>query len=81
MLAHQSRVEEIGLKEGKINGKFFPAAVPKGEQFRPWLGKIVSKACYPFELRQVQNSLHFEIHPEPGVAPLVQIKKFLESII
>jgi len=81
MLAHLSKVEEIGCKDGKINGKFFAAAVPKGEQFRPWIGKIVQKACYPFELRQIQNSLHFEFKTEAGLAPLAQIKKFLESII
>ncbi len=81
MLARLSKVEEIASKDGKISGKFFAAAVPKGEQFRPWIGKIVQKACYPFELRQVQNCLQFEFRAESGLAPLAQIKKFLESII
>ncbi len=81
ILARQARVEEIGLKNGKIAGRFTAAAIPHGEQFRPWIGKIVEKACYPFELRQMQNSLLFEIDADHKMTPLQQAKKFLESII
>ncbi|HOT95902.1 MAG TPA: transcription-repair coupling factor [bacterium] len=81
MLAHQARIEEIGFKNGRISGKFFAAALPKGEQFRPWLGKMVEKACYPFELRQSQNTLFFEIAADHKATAIEQMKKFLESII
>ncbi|HNW59250.1 MAG TPA: transcription-repair coupling factor [bacterium] len=81
LLAHQARVEEIGVKNGKISGKFFATALPKGELFRPWLGKMVEKACYPFELRQSQNTLFFEITADHHVSAIEQMKKFLESII
>jgi transcription-repair coupling factor (superfamily II helicase) len=81
ILAHQARVEEISFKNGKINGKFFTTAIPQGEQFRPWLGKIVEKASYPFELRQSQNALFFEVAADPKLTSIAQMKKFLESII
>ena len=81
ILARQARVEEISIKERKMSGKFSASAIPKGEQFRPWLGKIVEKAAYSFELRQSQNSLYLEIDVHAKQSALVQMKKFLESIV
>ena len=81
ILARQARVEEIGVREDKITGKFNIAALPAGEQFRPWIGKMVSKSLYPFELKQVKHHLVFEITADRHLSPLEQTKKFLESII
>ncbi len=80
LLARTTGVDEIGVRKGRVSGKFNPAIVPAGEQFRPWIGKIVQKACYPFELKQVDKDLLFEIHEAHAVSPLQQMKLFLQSI-
>ncbi len=76
-----ARVSKLALYDGKIVGKFAQEFIPKGEHFRPWLGKIVEKAKDDFHLRQEKNDLYFELDVHAEKSAVQTAKKFLQSIV
>lgn len=81
MLARHNGLEEVGIRNGRIIGRFNPAIIPERELFRPWIGKMVQKACFPFELKQKDKDLMFEVHDLHPGPTLAQLKMFLQSIL
>lgn len=80
-LAKMAKVEKLSFKENRIEGKFAKEWIPAGEQFRPWLGRIIQSAGDKIELKQDENDLFFTLkfnHKEEGISTA---KKFLQSII
>ncbi len=80
-LAKMAKVEKLSFNDNQIVGKFAKEWIPAGEQFRPWLGRIVRSAGEKIELQQVDNDLLFTLnfnHKEEGIS---MAKKFLQTII
>ena len=80
-LAKMAKVEKLSFKGNKIVGKFAKEWIPAGEQFRPWLGRIIQNGGDKIELQQDENDLLFTLkfnHKEEGLSAA---KKFLQSII
>ena len=80
ILSQHIFIDEIKFKNGKIHCKFDKASMPKGEQFRPWIGRIVQKASEPIELLQENENLAFEFNVPKKSDHLERAKKFLQSI-
>lgn len=80
-LSRQTLIEEISVRDGKAIGKFNSRLIPKGEHFKPWIGKIVKTTNQRFELKQNRDELYFELTLLPSSSSLEQVKNFLQSII
>ncbi len=81
ILSKQAKIEEIALRNSRILAKFSNAALPKGEQFRIWLGKIVQKVNQPIEIKQEGDGLLLELKAPHGKNYLELTKTFLQNII
>ncbi len=81
ILSRQAKVEEIALRNSRILAKFSSAAIPKGEQFRIWLGKIVQKVDQPVEIKQEGDGLSLELKAPHGKSQLELTKSFLQDLI
>ncbi|RQW07366.1 transcription-repair coupling factor, partial [candidate division KSB1 bacterium] len=79
-VARQLRLKKVTIQNGKLAGEFDYASIPQGDQFRPWLGKILAQAPDSFELAQGENELGF-VMTLPRIARLTNAKKFLQSML
>ena len=61
ILSKSAKLHSISLRDGKLVGKFNQQNIPKGEQFRPWLSKIVQGVEQDLELKQEKTDLLFEL--------------------
>ncbi len=80
-LARMAKVEKLSFKDNQIVGKFAAEWIPAGEQFSPWLGRIVQNAGEKIELKQVSNDLLFTLKFDDKDEGISAAKKFLQSII
>lgn len=78
--AQRARLSQLSIEEGTLNGRFAEEHIPKGEQFKPWLGGLVKAGGKSLELKQKGNELHFsfKIHPNDNV--IEQSINFLQRI-
>jgi len=80
ILSKQAKVEEIALRNSRILAKFSSAAIPKGEQFRIWLGKIVQKVDQPLEIKLDGDDLLLEFKAPHGKNHLELTKSLLQNL-
>jgi len=80
-VTRRAKVEDISIRDGKLSGKFSTRMLPKGEQFKNWVGKMVAHSPHPFELKQIKNELYFEYALAMSPGAMVQAKNFLQNII
>lgn len=80
-LASLAKIERLKIHNKKLIGTFNNEFIPKGKDFRPWLGAIVANAPNTFELSQESNNLVFEMDLSSEKNDLVAVRKFLQKII
>lgn len=80
-LASLAKIEKIKINDNKLVGSFNHDFIPKGKDFRPWLGGIVAHAPDSFELLQESKNLIFEMDLSSDENDLIAVKKFLQKIV
>ena len=60
-LAQKTKIEKLSINETSFKGKFVSMFIPKNEEFRLWLGKIVQAGGEQLQLKQEGNELMFEM--------------------
>ncbi|HNR67716.1 MAG TPA: transcription-repair coupling factor [bacterium] len=61
LLARKQQMQEVMLRDSLLVGKFLPDAIPKGEAFRPWIGRWIAKGGERLTLKQDKSDLRFEL--------------------
>jgi transcription-repair coupling factor (superfamily II helicase) len=80
ILSRQAKIEEIALRNSRILTKFKKASIPKGEQFRMWLGRIVEKVHGSIEFKQEGDTIILELKVSQEANYLDVTKSFLQSL-
>ena len=80
ILAGQLRLEKLRISKSSIEGEFEFASLPQADEFRDWLGRIVTHAPDKFELQQSEDRFGFTMNLPKGESNLIGAKKFLQSI-
>ena len=81
ILASMHKMSKLFIGNGKLAGEFDIQVLPPKEEFKSWLGKMVSKAPDTFELEHQAESLKFEMRLSSGNSQLSSAKKFLQSTL
>jgi transcription-repair coupling factor (superfamily II helicase) len=80
MLASKLRLEKVSIRKGILSGDYEYTSVPTGDNFRPWLKKLVEHAPDNFELKHTNDNFGFFMNLPRNKSNLAAAKKFLQSI-
>jgi len=72
-------IERLQIKGDELEGKFYTSMLPKTEQFRKWMGKMMTKTQHPFKFIQKDKDLWFKTKFNVHDKVLCEAKKFLQS--
>ena len=79
-LAQKANIERMSLDQDKISGKFATSFIPKENEFRPWLEKLVKAGGEALELKQQGKDLLFVFNISENDNFINETTKFLQSI-